>query len=113
MLEKLLIIGIICLFVLTPLGEGTLDDGDNEWFFDEETGRWNIEFTEPLHESFIVKYGFVQSFKVGVLFTHDYVFPDHATGFLEASYDHGETWRLLSEFKDRLCDGTNIYLIFI
>lgn len=109
MLEKLLIISIICLFVLTPYGKGAFESGDNTWVYDEETGRWSIEFSGEVHESFILTYGFIQPFRVGVRFTHEHSFPEDAVGYLEASRDHGETWMLLSEFKDTCDVGKNIY----
>jgi len=78
--------------------------------YDEETGLLSIEFSGEVHESYIMKYGFVQNFKVGVLFTHEHVFPNGTYGLIETSYNHGETWTILQRFINDSIEETNIYM---
>ena len=110
MYKKSITGGIVLLFLLSSIIPIASSNLNNEWIYDEDTGTWYIEFSGKLKESIILKYGLIETSKVGVIYSHEYSFPDGSQGYIEASYDRGESWNVVKEYNE---SSTNVRDLFV
>jgi hypothetical protein len=91
------IILVLLLSSITPIASMKLNDG---WVYDEDAGILSIEFSGETEESYIIKYGLIGVDEVGVIFTHNYSFPEGSIGYIETSFNKGEFWIDAEEFNE-------------
>lgn len=88
----------------------TIDNFDNGWEYEEETGHYSIDFPSgPFNESIVYPF-FINWKTMGLLLTQNYSFPHYiinesnresnefvVNGHIEISNDNGGTWEIISE----------------
>jgi len=110
MLRRYIVTGIVLLFLLSSIIPIASSNLNNEWIYDEDTGTWSIDFSGELKESFILKYGLIETSKVGVIYSNEYSFPEDSKGYIEASYNRGDSWNMVKEYNE---SSTNVRDLFL
>jgi hypothetical protein len=71
----------------------------DDWVYDEDNATWSIEFSGQINASFIKTFGILWKSKVGVIFSQEYSFSNDSWGYIETSYNHGDTWTVVEVFN--------------
>jgi hypothetical protein len=105
-----IVTGIVLLFLISSIIPIASSNLINEWIYDEDTGTWHIEFSGELKESIVLKYGLIETSKVGVIYSHEYSFPDGSHGYIETSYNRGESWNIVKEYNESSTDVRDLFV---
>ena len=130
-IKKLLAVGIILLFTGVAVGQSITANLpnkssisqklSNDWIYNEDTDTYSIEFSGLLNESFVKSFSIAHlyQYKVAVIFSHEYSFPHYddgehvydSKGYVEVSYDSGETWKVLAVFEGNTSQSVRDFYI--
>jgi hypothetical protein len=115
-MKNVFIVAILGLFLGLGLPPGSTSlmpqnscypDG---WVYDEDNATWSIEFSGVVNASFIETYGILEKSSVGVIFSHEYSFSNDSRGYIETSYNHGDTWNVMKTFHGNISELRDVFV---
>jgi hypothetical protein len=115
-LKKVLIAALLVLFLgggFMPTSISIVSQSScysDGWIYDEENAAWSIEFSGQINASFIKTFGIIEKSEIGVIFSHEYHFSNDSWGFIETSYNHGDTWNVMKTFHGNISELRDVFV---
>jgi hypothetical protein len=83
------------------------------WIYDEDNATWSIEFSGDINASFVETYVVLEKSSVGVIFSQEYGFSNGSRGYIETSYNHGDTWTVMKVFNANSSSVRDVFITIV
>jgi hypothetical protein len=118
-MKKVLVVMMLGLFIGGAFIPGSTSIVPKEsyytdgWVYDEDNTTWYIEFSGQINASFVETYVVLEKSSVGVIFSHEYNFSNGSRGYIETSYNHGDTWTVMKVFNANSSSVRDVFIAIV